>query len=154
MAVVILKAALEALKGITELSKKVIDEGDPEKYAKSVSELNQGVSSSYEAMRNIIINSKSFSDEEKVKRLAELAEQEEASKQKCSEAIRGNRENVAKIAMEVFKGFLTCGISFAPAIVRSFKKALAENGDEESVIELEEIEARSAESFSDTEETN
>ena len=126
MATPIIEKAIDLFKSISDLCKKVMDAGDPTKYAQSVEELNQGVSDTYVTMRTIIINSKQFSDEEKLRRLTELAEQESEAKRKCGEAIKGNRENVAKIALDVVMGLLTCGISFAPAILKNLKSALAD----------------------------
>lgn len=131
----IIEKAIELFKSVSDLSQKVVDAGDSEKYAKSVEELNKGVSNSYDAMREIIISSDKFSEEEKLERLSKLAEQEQESKRKCGEAIKGNRENVANIALEVIKGFLTCGISFVPAIAKNMKIALK---DEQQVIESQE----------------
>ena len=128
----LIQKAIDLFKSVSDLSQKVIDAGDPEKYAKSVDNLNKGVSDSYDAMRNIIINSDKFTDEEKLERLNKLAEQEQESKRKCGEAIKGNRENVANIALEVVKGFLTCGISFLPAITKNMRSAIK---DEEQLVE-------------------
>ena len=114
----------DMVKSISDLCKKVIDAGDPEKYASSVESLNKGVSDTYEQMRMIIINSDKFSEEEKLERLSQLAKQEEESKKKCDEAIKGNRQHVANIAMEVAKGLLTCGVYYVPSIARNFKKSL------------------------------
>ena len=121
MGFMIIDSALKLCKSVSDLSQKVIDAADPEKYSKSVDELNKGVSDSYAAMRNIIMTSEKFSDEEKLERLNKLAEQEQESKRKCGEAIKGNRENVANISLEIVKGFLTCGISFAPSIAKNMK---------------------------------
>ena len=124
---VIIEKAIELFKSVSDLSQKVIDAGDSEKYAKSVEDLNKGVSDSYDAMRNIIINSDKFSEAEKLERLEKLAEQEQESKRKCGEAIKGNREHVSNMAMEIVKGFLTCGISFIPAITKNMKTALKDD---------------------------
>lgn len=127
MNIAIFEKAIDMFKGISDLCKKVIDAGDSEKYAKSVNQLNEGIDDTYANMRSIITNSEKFSDEEKIQKLKELAECEAEAKRKCGEAIQGNRENVAKISLEVLKGFLTCGISFAPAIIKQLKKATADD---------------------------
>ena len=137
MNISMISKAIELVKQVTELTKAVIDSADPEKYAKSVNSLNSGVSDTYEQMRLIIINSEKFTEEEKLARLQELSEQEQASKEKCAEAIKGNREHVAKIAMEVVKGLLTCGISFAPEIAKKMKTSLS-NEDREMLLEANE----------------
>lgn len=89
-------------------------------------------------MRSIIVNSNEFSDEEKVKKLQELAGYEMNAKRNCSEMIMDNRENVAKITMEVVKGLLTCGLSFAPAIVKRMKVALSEKSE---LLEFEDFQS-------------
>ena len=127
MNIKIIEKAIDLFKSVSDLSKKVIDAGDSEKYAKSVNELNQGVSDSYEAMRKIIMDSDKFSDDEKLERLAKLAAQEEETKKKCGEAIKGNREHVSNIALEITKGLLTCGVSFVPAIAKNMKASLGDN---------------------------
>jgi ATP-dependent DNA ligase len=130
MSVAVVGKLIEMVKQIADLSKTVIEASDPEKYAKGVEALNSGVSQTYDQMRSVIVNSNKFSDEEKLERLQELALQEQASKQKCSEAINGNREQVAKIAMEVVTGLLTCGISFVPEIAKRLKISLSDSGVE------------------------
>ena len=122
----LMSKALELIKNISELCKKVVDASDGEKYAKSVNDLNDGVSNTYNEMRKIIAESNKFSDEEKIAKLSELALQEEESKRRCGEAIQGNRESIANIVMEVFKGLLTCGIYFMPAIINNLKKTTNE----------------------------
>ena len=54
-------------------------------------------------------------------KLEELANQELESQKKCDEAIKGNREQVADIAMEALKGFMTCGLYFVPAMLKNLK---------------------------------
>ena len=124
MELFILDKALGLLNKISELVNKVLDTSDPKKYADAVVELNQGVSSTYDVMRDVIKNSEQFSDEVKIEKLRQLAELQMNSNKCCDEAIQGNREKVAKVTMDVFKGFLTCGLSFAPAIIKMFKSAL------------------------------
>lgn len=125
----IIVSALEILKEIFSLSKKVLDSTDSEKHAKSVNALNVGVSDTYAKMREIIVNCNKFSDEEKIQKLAELAEQEKESKEKCNEMILENRKNVTDVIMTVLKGFLTCGISFAPEIIKGLKSTLGANAE-------------------------
>lgn len=125
----IIQAALSALKSISDLSQKVIDAGDPEKYANSVQTLNQGVDDTYTQMREVIMKSEKFSEEEKLERLQDLAVREAEAKRMCGEAIKGNREHVSKVVLEVFKGFLTCGISFTPAIVKQIQNMIGKGKD-------------------------
>ena len=130
----------DMVKHIADLAKTVVESSDPEKYSNSVESLSHGVNDTYDQMRQLIINSEKFSEEEKLERLQTLAQQEMATKERCGEAIKGNREHVAGIAMEIVKGFLTCGISFVPGIAKNFKeskndtKAILDNGAE--VLEL------------------
>lgn len=119
----------DMLKSISDLCKKVIDAGDPEKYAASVESLNSGVSDTYGQMRSIIVHSDKFTEDEKLKRLAELAKQEEESKKRCDEAIKGNRQQVANIALEVAKGLLTCGIYYVPGITKNFRKTIGKQNN-------------------------
>lgn len=117
----------EMIKHIADLSKTVVETSDPEKYANGVEKLNKGVSDTYEQMRLVIINSKTFSEEEKLQRLEALANQELESKKRCDEAIKGNREQIANIAMEIVKGLLTCGISFIPEVIKRTKLSMNDN---------------------------
>ena len=119
----------DMVKSISDLCKKVIDAGDPEKYANSIETLSHGVSDTYEQMRLIIVNSDKFTEEEKLERLATLAKQEEDSKRKCDEAIKGNRQQVAIIALEVAKGLFTCGICYVPGIAKGFKNTLGKRNE-------------------------
>ena len=125
---------VDLFKSVANLSEKVVEQSDPEKYAKSVNELSQGVDNTYDQMRKIIIESDKFTDAQKLKKLEKLAEQEMETKKKCDEAIKGNREHVAKIALELVKGFLTCGVSFAPSIVKEIKSA---GKNQKELIEVE-----------------
>ena len=129
-----IKAAMEMIKSVSDLSKTAIDASDPEKYARGVNELNKGVSETYTEMRNIIVNDEKLSTDEKLERLKELADGEAKAKAKCDEAIKGNREHISKIILEVFAGLLTCGISFAPTIVNKFKQSI-EKGTELPILE-------------------
>ena len=112
----------DMVKGVSELSKTVVEQADSEKYANSVNSLNQGVSDTYEQMRQLIVNSDTMSDVEKIERLQLIADQEREAKRQCGQEIKENRENVGKIALEVTKGVLTGGLSFAPGIVKEVKQ--------------------------------
>lgn len=121
MNIAVIGKIADMLKKVLDFSKSVIDAADPEKYADSVNKLHQGVSDTYSEMRAVIRESKNFTDEEKLEKLKELANQEAESKRKCEEALQGNTEHVANIALEIVKGFLTLGISFVPEIARRLK---------------------------------
>ena len=125
----LVKLVLGLFDDVTELTKKVSDAGDPNTYAEGVNNLNQGVSDTYEQMRNIIVNSDEYSDDEKLEKLQKLAESEAIAKKNCSEMIMENRKNVAKVVMDVFGGLLTCGLYFVPAIIKRMKGAMLENPD-------------------------
>lgn len=129
----IIKAAIEMVKSLSELSTKVIEAGDPEKYVESVEKLHNGVAESYAMMRNIVDNDTNLSTEEKLEKLQKIAEDEQKSKEKCGEALDGHREKTAKIALDVLKGFLTCGLSFTPALIKSIKNALESKEDPELI---------------------
>lgn len=125
----------DMVKGVSDLGKTVVEQADSEKYANSVDSLNKGVSDTYEQMRLLIVNSDSLSDEEKLEKLQLLAEQERESKRQCGQEIRENRENVGKIALEVTKGVLTGGLSFAPSIVKEVKQ-MKKMKQKDEVLEL------------------
>lgn len=120
----LIKAIVDMIKEVSSLCKAALDAADPNKYVKSVNELNEGVSDTYSEMREIIVNNEAFTAEEKLRRLEELAEKEHEAKRICGEAIKGNRESVTKVVMSILAGFLTCGVSFAPSIVKKFKVAM------------------------------
>lgn len=122
----IITKLLDCVKTIADLSKTVIESADSEKYAKSVETLNHGVDDTFAEMRAVIMNSTKFSEEEKLERLQELARSEQEAKQKCDEAIKGNRDHVAKIAKDVMMGLMTCGLSFVPEMVKKIKAEPAE----------------------------
>ena len=136
MNIKIIEYAVGVFKNITDLCKKVMDAGDGEKYAKEINALNHGVDDTYTQMRKIIVESKEFSDDEKTKKLEELAQSEMKAKKICGDDIRENRSNVAKVSLEICKGFLTCGLSFTPALIKSIKNSLS---DDSSISELETI---------------
>ncbi len=136
-----IKAAIDLVKNLSQLSTKVIEAGDPEKYADNVEKLHQGVGESYDLMRRIIEDDKTLSTEEKLERLNRIAIDEQAAKDRCGEALNGHREKTAKIALDVLQGFLTCGLSFTPAIVKKIKSAWNEKDTTPS------LEAESKEDF-------
>ena len=122
----------DMIKGVSDLSKSVVESTDPEKYANAMQKLNEGVSDTYGQMRTIIASSSNLTEEEKLEKLEALAKQELESKAKCEEALRGNREYVANIAMEIIKGLLTCGVSFAPAIVKKLKLPVGDGANQQN----------------------
>ena len=122
MAVAFVGKIADMVKSVSELAQSVVEQGDSKKYADSVETLNQGVGSTYEQMRLLIMNSETLSDTEKLERLRELAELERESKRQCGKEIQENREHVGKIALEVTKGVLTGGLSFAPSIAKEVKQ--------------------------------
>ena len=140
MAVAFVGKIADMVKSVSELAQSVVEQGDSKKYADSVETLNQGVGSTYEQMRLLIVNSETLSDTEKLERLRELAELERESKGQCGKEIQENREHVGKIALEVTKGVLTCGLSFAPSIVKEVKQL----GDKNITPELLDSSANSA----------
>ena len=133
MSPALIKAAIDMVKSMTDLTAKVIDAGDPKKYAESVEKLHSGVDESYALMRSIVENDNSLSTDEKLEKLKQLAEEEQAAKDKCGEALEGHREKTSKIAIDVLQGFLTCGLSFTPAIIKSIKKALSSKEEPELI---------------------
>ncbi len=142
----LLKIIPELIKSISNLTTKVIDACDPEKHARSVEQLHQGVSDTYDTMRKVIMESKTFSDEEKLQKLAEISKQEENSKERCAEVLKGHREHVSKIAMEVFAGLVTCGISCIPGVTKSFHALMKKQNIELSAEDQKLLEASSVES--------
>lgn len=140
MNIKLIEKIVDAIKNVSELCQKTIDASDPEKYAKSVENLHQGISDTYDQMRQIIMNSDKFTDDEKLERLAKLAKQEEESKEKCGVAIRENRENVANIVLSITKGLLTCGIVYIPEIVKALSASGVKNlpKDDEPLVFIDE----------------
>lgn len=130
----IFEKIVDLLRGMTELAKKAVDQGDGEKFVKNVNELALNVDETYAHMREIIMSNDKLSVEEKLEKLEKLAEQQMAAKQKCEEAIKGNREHVAKITLDVVKGLLTCGVSFAPAIIKELKKTSLISNEQASLL--------------------
>ena len=119
MNIKLIEKIAEAIKSVSELCKKALDASDPEKLAGGVEALHKGVSDTYDQMRQVIITSEKFTEDEKLERLAKLAKQEEESKEKCVEAIKKNREQVASITLSIAKGLFTCGIAYVPEIVKA-----------------------------------
>ncbi len=129
MSLGLVKSAIDMVNSLSNLTQKVMDAGDPEKYSESIERLHQGVAESYDMMRQIVQNDDSLTADEKIEKLKKIAEDEETSKKKCGEALEGHREKTAQIAITVLKGFLTCGLSFTPAIIKSIKGALDDKDD-------------------------
>lgn len=140
MNIKLIEKIAEAIKSVSELCQKTLDASDPEKLADGVETLHKGVSDTYDQMRQVIITSEKFTEDEKLERLAKLARQEEESKEKCVDVIKNNREHVASITLSITKGLLTCGIAYIPEIV----KALSANGvknlpkDDEPLVFIDE----------------
>lgn len=158
MGLAIVELALGAVNTIAELCHAVIEAGDSEKHAKSVNELNQGIDDTFSEMRQLIKNDERLSVENKLERLENLARLEAKAKKDAGAEIKDNREHTAKVAMDVLKGFLTCGLYFTPAIIREAKKAM-EGSSEQSMIEThavdtEEIPEETAANESDDEGGN
>ena len=129
MSPAIIQSAIEMVKSISDLTGKVLDAGDPEKLAVSVEKLHGGIAESYSMMRRIVENDEKLSTDEKIKKLEQLAKKEQEAKDDAVKLLEEHRERTAKIALDVLKGFLTCGLSFTPALIVNIKKAL--DGKEE-----------------------
>lgn len=140
MKIQIIKSAIEMLNKLVDLAHKVIEAQDPEKYTKAVDTLHGGVGDAFKMMREIIEKDTTLSVDEKLEKLKKLAEDEEAAKKRCGEAIEGHSEKVAKVSLDVLKGFLTCGLSFTPAIAKSVKNALSKGEDIPLIDAAEEAE--------------
>ena len=82
-------------------------------------------------MRQMIIEDEQLSTDEKMKRLESIDQSQQQAQERREKAIKENRENVSKVALEIFKGFLTCGISFVPAVVNEMKKSIGDKQDRE-----------------------
>ena len=136
MNIKIAEYAVGAIKNIVSLSEKAIEAGSPETFANSIQKMTKSVDETYAQMRQMIMDDDTLDTDEKIKRLNEIAKSQQAAYERCEESIRGNRENAAKVAMEIFKGFLTCGISFLPAILSDVKKVFS---DKEDVKNLEKL---------------
>ncbi len=136
MNIKIIEYAVAAIKNFTSLSEKVIDAGSPEKYANGIEKMSKSVDDTYAVMRDIVAQDNTLTTDEKLNRLNAVADSQQRAKEKCGEAIKGNRENVAKVTFEVVKGFLTCGVSFLPAIIKETKKTLGKKEDQEMIDEL------------------
>ena len=137
-------AIAQIVKNITDIGNKAMDSGSAEKFVQNVNELNQGIDDSYAKMREIIMTSDKFTEEEKLEKLEEIAKKEAISKQRCADAIAGNRKAVTKVTMDIIAGFLTCGISFAPGIIRKYKKAVSDDtalpqGEDQLLLEEEPV---------------
>ena len=117
-----LEVIKQAIKEITTLSGKVVEASDAEKYANSVQKLNSSVDKTYEKMREIILEDKNLSTDEKLERLDKIAKSQSEAMQTCDEAIKGNRENVSKIVGTVLLALATCGISCIPKLTKERKR--------------------------------
>ena len=123
----IIKAAVEMLKSIIDLTKKAMDFADPEKHAKAVEELHQGVNDSFALMREIIQKDESLSTDEKLKRLKEIAQEEAKAKEHCADGLDNHQQKALAIVKDVFVGFLTAGLAFTPKIIKGMRDALRKN---------------------------
>ena len=133
----IIKAAVEMMKSIIDLTKKTMDFADPEKHAKAVDDLHQGVSDSFGLMREIIQKDETLSADEKLERLKEIAKEEAAAKERCANGIDNHQQKAMAIVKDVFVGFLTAGLSFTPKVIRGIRDALRKD-DQLPDAELEE----------------
>ena len=152
MNIKIIEEVVKMIRSLSDLTQKVIDAGDPQKYANGVKELNHGVDETYARMREIIINNEKFSEDEKIERLQKLAVQEQEALKVAGEAVKSNRENAGKVALEVFKGLLTCGVSFAPSIAKGFKKALSKENSVAAIDTKRDLESIEIENIEDAAE--
>ena len=118
----IVDGIVKAFEGVVSMCNKATDASDPEKYAQSVQILNQNVDETYAEIRNVIANDETLSADEKIEKLNELAKSQLTARQSCDEAIKGNRENAAKVIGEVLLAFGTCGLSYAPKLFGKAKK--------------------------------
>lgn len=122
---IIIDSAVKCVKSLCDGASTLVRSGDPDNFAKSVEKFNSGVNENYELMREIIKNDDTMSAEKKVEKLQKIAEQEERAKQKAAKAIDHHTEVVWKIVLDVIKGFATCGLIFAPEIVKNVKEVAA-----------------------------
>lgn len=129
MAIPVVQAALEAIKKVADLSIEVTKIGDPDKYTSNVEKLHEGVSDSYRLMREIIEKDETLTSAEKLRKLEKIARDEAKAKKEIGKELDDHRERTAKVVLGVFSGFLTCGLSFTPAIIRSVKKAIEGDGE-------------------------
>ena len=119
----IVAAASAMLKNVSDLTGKAMEFADPEKHAKNIEKLHQGVDESYKYMREIVQNDESLSTDEKLKRLKEIAEQETETKKRFGDILDNHQEKSMKIAKDVFAGILTAGLSLT---IEGIKDAVKE----------------------------
>ena len=129
----LIQYAGKVIEGIFGLTNKTMEESNPQKFADGVQTLAQGVGESYELMRKIVLESTEFSDTEKIEKLKDLANSEIQSKKACGEILQGNREHTANVISNVFEDFLSCGVSFAPALISQLKDSVAGNSSVETL---------------------
>ena len=141
-----LAAIMSAFNKVTDAASRILDQGDPKKFAAAVDELNTGTKESFDTMRRMISESTALSDKEKIEELSKLAEQEANTKLKYAESLGGHSERTAQIALNVVTGLLTAGLSFAPDVIKRVKLNASEKKenaitapDEPALIEAEEV---------------
>lgn len=118
----IIQNIIEIVKNITEIGNKIVDSADAEKYSNGVHSLNKNVDDTFNKMRELIENNNTLTIEQKLEKLDALATRQLAARTSCDEAIKGNREHIAKITSEVFLALSTCGISYVPKLISKSKK--------------------------------
>ena len=123
MNIKIIEYIIKVVKNVTELCNKIIDASDPEKFAEGVKLLDQGVEDTYAKMQELIMQDNTLSTEEKLEKLEKIAASQQSARKACEDAIKENREHVAKVVTEVFVALTTCGISCIPKVVQGCKKA-------------------------------
>ncbi len=141
-----LAAIMSAFNKVTDAASKILDQGDPQKFATAVDQLNTSTEESFTTMRKIITESSTLSDKEKVEELKKLAEQEASTKVQYAETLGGHSERTAQIALNVVTGLLTAGLSFAPELIKRVKLSVVERNEnalpasnEPPLIEAEDV---------------
>ena len=122
MAIPIIEGIVQIIKNLISFCDKTSDNLNAEKYSIGVNKLNSSVDDTYAGIREIIINDKSLSAEKKIEKLDKLAQSQISARQSCENAVKGNRDNVAKFISEVVLALATCGLSYVPKLVREIKK--------------------------------
>ena len=122
MSTPIIQHIVEIVKNLTTLGNKLVDSTDAEKYSKGVHSLNQNIEETYSKMRELIVNDTTLSVEQKEEKLYSLANSQLKAKERCQEAIQGNKESVARVTAEIILALSTCGISYIPKLVNQNKK--------------------------------
>ena len=140
-----LAAIMGAFNKVTDAASKILDQGDPQKFAAAVDQLNTSTEESFNAMRTMITESTTLSEKEKIDELKKLAEQEANTKLQYAESLGGHSERTAQIALNVVTGLLTAGLSFAPELIKRVKVSIEERKDtlpspnEPPLIEAEDV---------------